>query len=240
MYASQVKHQLDGRRFRGAKKEKMRIKYEFIIIILLTITLYSCSNQNDKIKEQVINTLTIQLETNIQWNEIKANIKKVELVSSGKNTFSGVAYIFGDNFCYQLPIHVVSDAKHSIVSIDDKEKDDFELELLQRTLKVPEQIDDDIFWYNSIGEILTRTNDDIPASVDITLGVGIDRTTKINLDDYKFEIKDSLRTYFHNRSFKDLNNKNKTEEEIVNIINNEVFNRSVVSKIRFDKYEITE
>lgn len=98
-------------------------------------------------------------------------------------------------------------------------------------------------WYQAIGSIQTRTSDAIPASVmvDIALGFAFeDKTTPAELSSRLVELKDFLRSYFHNKTVAELRNEEKIKIEIRNAINDNILAKSKIKDVRFTKYEIVE
>ncbi len=98
-------------------------------------------------------------------------------------------------------------------------------------------------WYQAIGTIQTRTSDAIPASVmvDIALGCAFDdKTTPAELSSRLVELKDFLRSYFHNKTVAELRNEEKIKIEIRNAINDNILAKSKIKDVRFTKYEIVE
>lgn len=102
---------------------------------------------------------------------------------------------------------------------------------------------DVLSYYQALGSIQTRTNDTIPASVlvDIALGYTFeDKITPTELSARMVELKDFLRSFFHNKTASELRNEDKIKIEIRNYINDNILSKTKIKDVRFTKYEIVE
>lgn len=116
----------------------------------------------------------------------------------------------------------------------------------QTSIPVSEEyqgVRDVLSYYQAIGSIQTRTNENNPASVlvDIALGYTFDdKNTPTELSARIVELKDFLRSFFHSKTASELRNEDKIKIEIRNYINDNILSKSKIKDVRFTKYEIVE
>ena len=100
-------------------------------------------------------------------------------------------------------------------------------------------------WYTSIGEIRTRTSDELSASVvvDVVLGYKLDdKATSSEITQRQIEIRDFLRRYFTSKTIEELRPQNepKLQMEIRNSINDDILTGSRVKEVKFMKLDVVE
>lgn len=100
-------------------------------------------------------------------------------------------------------------------------------------------------WYTSLGQVSTKTNDELSASVivEVVLGYGQgDRAASSEITKYQSEIKEYLRSYFSELSVEDLRprNEEKRRNEIKKDINRKILNDSEIRDVRFLSLQIIE
>ena len=102
---------------------------------------------------------------------------------------------------------------------------------------------EELDWYQSLGEIQTRTSDASHASVLVNIFLGYrkeDTVASAEITAQKIPIRDFLRNYFADKSVKELSPKNeeRLKIEIRNEINDRILNKSKIRKISFDKLQV--
>ena len=102
---------------------------------------------------------------------------------------------------------------------------------------------EDLDWYQSLGEIQTRTSDASHASVLVNIFLGYrkeDKVASAEITAQKIPIRDFLRNYFADKSVEELSPKNeeRLKIEIRNEINDRILNKSKIRKISFDKLQV--
>ena len=102
---------------------------------------------------------------------------------------------------------------------------------------------EELDWYQSLGEIQTRTSDASYASVLVNIFLGYKKEDKVasaEITAQKIPIRDFLRNYFADKSVEDLSPKNeeRLKIEIRNEINDRILNKSKIRKISFDKLQV--
>ncbi|MCI6798559.1 MAG: flagellar basal body-associated FliL family protein [Spirochaetia bacterium] len=102
---------------------------------------------------------------------------------------------------------------------------------------------EELDWYQSLGEIQTRTSDASHASVLVNIFLGYKKEDKVasaEITAQKIPIRDFLRNYFADKSVEDLSPKNeeRLKIEIRNEINDRILNKSKIRKISFDKLQV--
>ena len=90
---------------------------------------------------------------------------------------------------------------------------------------------EELDWYQSLGEIQTRTSDASHASVLVNIFLGYKKEDKVasaEITAQKIPIRDFLRNYFADKSVEDLSPKNeeRLKIEIRNEINDRILNKS--------------
>ena len=100
-------------------------------------------------------------------------------------------------------------------------------------------------WYNSLGQVKTKTCDEIPASVvvEVVLGYKVDdKTTATEITQRQIEIKDFLRRYFTGKTTDELkpNNEVKLQMEIRNTINDDILSTSRIKDVKFLTLDVIE
>jgi flagellar FliL protein len=100
-------------------------------------------------------------------------------------------------------------------------------------------------WYNSLGQVKTKTCDEIPASVvvEVVLGYKVDdKTTATEITQRQIEIKDFLRRYFTGKTTDELkpNNEVKLQMEIRNTINDDILSTSRIKDVKFLQLDVIE
>ena len=102
---------------------------------------------------------------------------------------------------------------------------------------------EELDWYQSLGEIQTRTSDASHASVLVNNFLGYKKEDKVasaEITAQKIPIRDFLRNYFADKSVEELSPKNeeRLKIEIRNEINDRILNKSKIRKISFDKLQV--
>ena len=102
---------------------------------------------------------------------------------------------------------------------------------------------EELDWYQSLGEIQTRTSDASHASVLVYIFLGYKKEDKVasaEITAQKIPIRDFLRNYFADKSVEELSPKNeeRLKIEIRNEINDRILNKSKIRKISFDKLQV--
>lgn len=102
---------------------------------------------------------------------------------------------------------------------------------------------EELDWYQSLGEIQTRTSDASHASVLVNIFLGYKKEDKVasaEITAQKIPIRDFLRNYFADKSVEELSPKNeeRLKIEIRNEINDRILNKSKIRKISFDKLQV--
>ena len=102
---------------------------------------------------------------------------------------------------------------------------------------------EELDWYQSLGEIQTRTSDASHASVLVNIFLGYrkeDKVSSAEITAQKIPIRDFLRNYFADKSVEELSPKNeeRLKIEIRNEINDRILNKSKIRKISFDKLQV--
>lgn len=100
-------------------------------------------------------------------------------------------------------------------------------------------------WYNSLGQVKTKTCDEIPATVvvEVVLGYKVDdKTTATEITQRQIEIKDFLRRYFTGKTTDELkpNNEVKLQMEIRNTINDDILSTSRIKDVKFLQLDVIE
>ena len=100
-------------------------------------------------------------------------------------------------------------------------------------------------WHTSLGQIATRTNDAIPASVIVEVVLGYkqaDKAVSTEITQRQTEIKDYLRRYFTALTVEDLRPRNEEERrsEICNAINDHILSSSEIRDVRFLNLQVIE
>ena len=100
-------------------------------------------------------------------------------------------------------------------------------------------------WHTSLGQIATRTNDAIPASVIVEVVLGYkqaDKAASTEITQRQTEIKDYLRRYFTALTVEDLRPRNEEERrsEICNAINDHILSSSEIRDVRFLNLQVIE
>lgn len=104
---------------------------------------------------------------------------------------------------------------------------------------------EELDWYQSLGEIQTRTSDAAQASVMVNIFLGYKKEDKVasaEITAQKIPIRDFLRNYFADKTVEELSPKNeeKLKIEIRNEINDTILNKSKIRKISFDKLNVVK
>jgi flagellar FliL protein len=107
--------------------------------------------------------------------------------------------------------------------------------------EIPEELD----WYQSLGEIQTRTNDPEPASVVVNIFLGYkkdDKAASTEITAQRIPIRDYLRHYFSAKSADELSpqNEDRLKMEIRNALNDTILNKSKIRQISFDKLNVVK
>lgn len=102
---------------------------------------------------------------------------------------------------------------------------------------------EELDWYQSLGEIQTRTSDAEHASVVVNIFLGYKKDDKVasaEITAQKIPIRDFLRNYFADKTVEELTPKNeaKLKIEIRNEINDTILNKSKIRQISFDKLNV--
>ena len=107
------------------------------------------------------------------------------------------------------------------------------------------EIAEELDWYQSLGEIQTRSSDPIPASIMVNLFLGYkkeDKITATEITAQRIPIRDFLRNYFAAKTADELapRNEEKIKIEIRNAINDSILNKGKIRKISFDKLTVVK
>ena len=100
-------------------------------------------------------------------------------------------------------------------------------------------------WHTSLGQLATRTNDAIPASVIVEVVLGYkqaDKAASTEITQRQTEIKDYLRRYFTALTVEELRPRNEEERrsEIRNAINDHILSSSEIRDVRFLSLQVIE
>lgn len=100
-------------------------------------------------------------------------------------------------------------------------------------------------WYQSLGQISTKTDEPNPASVIVEVVLGYkkeDKAASAEITARQVEIKDFLRRYFSGLTAEDLNhnNEDKRRIEIRNAINDDILSSSKIKDVRFLSLQVIE
>ncbi|MCQ2611470.1 MAG: flagellar basal body-associated FliL family protein [Treponema sp.] len=104
---------------------------------------------------------------------------------------------------------------------------------------------EELDWYQSIGEIQTRTIDASPASVQVNIFLGYKKEDKVaaaEITAQRIPIRDFLRNYFAAKTSEELSPQNeaKLKVEIKNEINDTILNKAKIRQISFDKLNVIQ
>lgn len=102
---------------------------------------------------------------------------------------------------------------------------------------------EELDWYQSLGDIQTRTSDASQASVQVTVFLGYEKDSKAasqEITAQKIRIRDFLRHYFADKTVEELSPKNedRLKIEIRNEINDTILNKSKIRAVVFDKLNV--
>ena len=98
-------------------------------------------------------------------------------------------------------------------------------------------------YYSAIGAVKALTSDVVPATVVANVELGYpqnDKTTSQELTARLVELKDSLRSYFQNKTVAELRQEEKIKIEIRNEINDNILSKSKIKAVAFTQYDIIE
>lgn len=98
-------------------------------------------------------------------------------------------------------------------------------------------------WYNSLGAIRTRTNEQNPATVIVDVVLGYkkdDKATSTEITQRTIELKDFLRRYFTQKTADELRpqNEENLRIEIRNAINDSILSSSKIKDVRFMQLDL--
>ena len=98
-------------------------------------------------------------------------------------------------------------------------------------------------WYNSLGAIRTRTNEQNPATVIVDVVLGYkkdDKATSTEITQRTIELKDFLRRYFTQKTADELKpqNEENLKIEIRNAINDSILSSSKIKDVRFMQLDV--
>ena len=98
-------------------------------------------------------------------------------------------------------------------------------------------------WYNSLGAIRTRTNEQNPATVVVDVVLGYkkdDKATSTEITQRTIELKDFLRRYFTQKTADELKpqNEENLKIEIRNAINDSILSSSKIKDVRFMQLDV--
>ncbi len=104
---------------------------------------------------------------------------------------------------------------------------------------------EELDWYQSLGEIQTRSSDPTPASVVVNIFLGYkkdDKITSTEITAQRIPIRDFLRNYFAGKTADELTprNEEKLKIEIRNEINDSILSKAKIRKISFDKLNVVQ
>lgn len=102
---------------------------------------------------------------------------------------------------------------------------------------------EELDWYQSLGEIQTKTKDESRASVVVNVFLGYKKEDKVaatEITAQRIPIRDFLRYYFADKTVDELSPKNeeRLKIEIRNEINDRILNKSKIRKVSFDKLNV--
>ena len=105
------------------------------------------------------------------------------------------------------------------------------------------EVAEELEWYQSLGEIQTRSSDPIPASIVVNIFMGYkneDKVTSTEITAQRIPIRDFLRNYFAGKTAEELSprNEEKIKIELRNEINDTILSRGKIRKISFDKLNV--
>lgn len=100
-------------------------------------------------------------------------------------------------------------------------------------------------WYQSLGEIKTKTRDEIPASVIVNLVLGYkkdDKATSAEITSRTVELKDFLRRFFALKSTGELKpeHEDALKIELRNAINDEILSNTKIKDVKFLQLDVIE
>ena len=104
-------------------------------------------------------------------------------------------------------------------------------------------------WYDGIGQVTTKTKDEISHNVSVTMIIGYDNKdadpngkTYSELSGRKFELQDFVRRYFAGKYAEDLtpDNEERLKREIVEQINTRLLDQGRIRAIAFTKLDVME
>ncbi len=104
---------------------------------------------------------------------------------------------------------------------------------------------EELDWYQSLGEIQTRTSDANQASVQVNVFLGYEKDNKVasaEITAQRIPIRDFLRHYFADKTVEELSPKNeqRLKIEIRNEINDTILNKSKIRNVVFDKLNVVQ
>lgn len=104
---------------------------------------------------------------------------------------------------------------------------------------------EELDWYQSLGDIQTRSSDPIPASIAVNIFLGYkkgDKVASTEITSQRIPIRDFLRNYFAAKTAEELapRNEEKLKIEIRNEINDTLLNKAKIRKISFDKLNVVQ
>jgi flagellar basal body-associated protein FliL len=108
------------------------------------------------------------------------------------------------------------------------------------SIDVPNDV---LSWYTGIGTITTKTRFSIDQTVTVNMIIGYnsgDTVTLSELESLQNELRDFTKRYFSEKMGMELtvNNENRLEREIIEILKSRYLNKANIKRIKFEKMEV--
>ena len=111
------------------KKEQLIYGIIFFIILFYLVgpvglvrdgfcSVFTCAQSSDSIEKAVIPELQKILDSNPAYLKYKMQVKKVSVIHSQGNNYSGIAFVYLNDVTYQIPVTIVADYKSAMFNID--------------------------------------------------------------------------------------------------------------------------
>ncbi len=98
-------------------------------------------------------------------------------------------------------------------------------------------------WHQAVGLVQTRSSDIMPAAILVEVALGYtqgDRNTMTELSSRLVELRDFLRSFFHEKTMLELQNEGRLKIEIRNYINDNILTRTRIRDVRFTRFDVIE
>lgn len=99
------------RKWGGATVRRMHLLRVSVAVVLLLFLLMGCGPSKKQLEEQVMSMFQEKMDTDTQFKAYSLRVVSITLVSSGKNTYDGMAKLRYKGQEYDAPITVTSDGK---------------------------------------------------------------------------------------------------------------------------------